>query len=108
MNLFSSLTTIFFIIFIGILCYKKDVFSKAHIEGFEFLLIKIIMPAYLFATTYKHDLSTLLNVRYISSYLISFGFLAIIVASIFMKRIATKEIYIRILASGYVNAAIYT
>ena len=46
--------------------------------------------------------------QYILSYLVTFGFLAIIVASVFAKRIPMEAVYIRILASGYVNAAIYT
>ena len=107
MNLFSSLMTIFFIIFLGIACCKKKIFNKAQIEGLELFLFKIIMPAYLFATTYKHDLSSLINLQYISSYLVTFSILAIIVTSVFIQKVSMSVVCVRILAAGYVNAGIY-
>lgn len=108
MNLYLSSITIFLVIFLGIACYKKEIFTKAHIEGFELLLFKIVMPSYLFVVVYKHDLSSLVNLQYIAAYLITFIILAIIITLLFIKRLPMMSIYIRILASGYVNAAIYT
>jgi malonate transporter len=108
MGLFAPLITIFIVIFLGIICKKKELFNKTQIDGLEFLLFKIIMPSYLFSVTYKNDLSSLLNGQYIASYLITFGILASIVMLFLIKRIATIAVYMRVLASGYVNAAIYT
>jgi len=108
MTLFSPLITIFVIILLGIFCYKKELFNKTQIDGFELLLFKIIMPSYLFATAYKNDLSALLNTEYIAAYLLTFGVLAIIVTVLFIKSLSTIAVCMRILAASYVNAAIYT
>ncbi len=56
MTLFFPLITIFFVILVCIVCYKKELFNKTQIDGFELLLFKIIMPSYLFAAAYKNDL----------------------------------------------------
>lgn len=88
MTLFSPLITIFFIILVGVFCYKKEIFNKAQIDGFELLLFKIIMPSYLFAAAYKNDLSALLNIEYIVAYLLTFGILALIVTVLFIKNLS--------------------
>jgi predicted permease len=108
MSLFGPLITIFIIILFGIFCYKKQVFNKTQIGGFELFLLKIIMPCYLFVATYKNDLSELFDIQYILAYLISFGILSIIVTLFFIKKLSKIAICMRILASGYVNVAIYT
>lgn len=108
MTLFSPLITIFFVILVGVFCYKKEIFNKTQIDGFELLLFKIIMPSYLFAASYKNDLSTLLNTEYIAAYLLTFGILALIVTVLFIKNLSTIAVCMRILAASYVNAAIYT
>lgn len=87
MTLFPSLITIFFVILVGVFCYKKEIFNKTQIDGFELLLFKIIMPSYLFAASYKNDLSTLLNTEYIAAYLLTFGILALIVTVLFIKEL---------------------
>jgi predicted permease len=108
MTLFSPLITIFIVILLGVVCYKKEIFNKTQIDGFEVLLLKIIMPSYLFSTSYKSDLSVLLKTDYIVAYLITFGILAIVVTVIFIKSISAIAVCTRILAASYVNAAIYT
>jgi predicted permease len=108
MTLFSPLITIFFVILVGVFCYKKEIFNKTQIEGFEILLSKIIMPSYLFISSYKNDLSSLLNRDYIVAYLLTFGVLAFIVTALFLKNLSPIAVCIRILAASYVNAAIYT
>lgn len=108
MTLFSPLITIFIVIALGIFCYKKEIFNKTQIVGFELLLFKIIMPSYLFVASYKNDLSALLNTHYIAAYLITFGILAIIVTALCMKSVSAIAVCTRILAASYVNAAIYT
>ncbi len=108
MTLFPSLITIFIVILLGVFCYKKEIFSKTQIDGFELLLFKIIMPSYLFSAAYTNDLSALLNIQYIAAYLLTFGILAIIVTALFIKSLSNIAICIRILAASYVNAAIYT
>lgn len=108
MTLLSPLITIFFVIIVGIFCYKKQIFNKTQIDGFELLLFKIIMPSYLFAAAYKNDLSALLNTQYIAAYLLTFGILALIVTVLFIKKLSTIAVCMRILAASYVNAAIYT
>lgn len=107
MTLFSPLITIFFVILVGVFCYKKEIFNKTQIEGFELLLSKIIMPSYLFISSYKNDLSSLLNTNYIIAYLLTFGVLALIVTALFIKNLSPIAVCIRILAASYVNAAIY-
>ena len=107
MSLSSPLMTIFLLIFVGILCCKKKIFNKSHLDGFEILLFRIIMPSYLFSATYKHDLSSLFNIPYIAAYLITFAILAMI-ATLFCIRTMRREVVcIRILASGYINTAMY-
>ncbi len=108
MTLFSPLVTIFFVIIVGIFCYKKELFNKIQIDGFELLLFKIIMPSYLFAASYKNDLSALLNMEYIAAYLLTFGILALIVTVLFFKNLSTIAVCMRILAASYVNSGIYT
>lgn len=108
MTLFFPLITIFFVILVGVFCYKKEIFNKTQIDGFELLLFKIIMPSYLFAAAYKNDLSTLLNTEYILAYLLTFGILALIVTALFIKNLSPVAVCMRILAGSYVNAAIYT
>ncbi len=108
MTLLLSLTTILIIISFGIICYKKELFNTNQIAGLELLLFKIIMPAYLFLTSYENNLHELINIKYITSYLSTFAIVTIIVMVIFIKRLSSIDICIRILASSYVNAAIYT
>jgi len=108
MTLFSPLITIFFIILLGIFSYKKEIFNKTQIGGFELLLFKIIMPSYLFSAAYENNLSELLNTQYIAAYLSTFGILAVIVTVLFIKSLSTIAVCMRILAASYVNAAIYT
>lgn len=108
MTLFSPLMTIFFVILLGIFCYKRELFNKMQIDGFELLLFKIIMPSYLFTAAYKNDLSVLLNTKYIVAYLLTFGILTIIVTVTFIKSLSTIAVCIMVLAASYVNAAIYT
>jgi malonate transporter len=108
MTLFSPLITIFFVILVGVFCYKKEIFNKTQIDGFELLLFKIVMPSYLFSASYKNDLSALLNTEYIAAYLLTFGILAIIVTVLFIKSLSPISVCMRILAASYVNAAIYT
>jgi malonate transporter len=108
MLLFSPLITILIVILLGMFCYKKEIFNKMQIDGFEILLFKVTMPCFLFAATYKNDLSTLLKMEYIAAYLLTFGVLALIVTVLFIKNLSTVAICMRILAASYVNAAIYT
>ncbi len=93
---------------LGIFCNKRQIFNKPQIEGIELLLFKIVMPAYLFTSTYKNDLSLLLDTEYIIAYLLTFGILVAIFRLFLVKNISTIAICIRILAASYVNAAIYT
>lgn len=107
MTLFSSLITIFLVIFLGIFFHKKEIFSKAQIEGLEQLLFNLVVPSYLFTTAYQNDLSTLLNMQYIVSYLMSFGLISLIVVLVVGWKLSPVSVYMRILASGYVNAGTY-
>ena len=107
MNFIQSLFIIFAIISIGIACQRKGLFNHSQVEGFEIFLFKIAMPCYLFSSTLNHDLEALIYSEYIFSYLLSFLAIAILVFSIFRKDNASF-ISLKILASGYVNSAIYT
>jgi len=46
-----------FVIVSGLFCYKKEIFNKTQIDGFELLLLKIILPSYLSTAAYKSNLS---------------------------------------------------
>lgn len=105
--MFLPLVTILIMLCLGIVSYRKGIFSESQVEGFELLLFKIVVPAYLFAASYKHDLSSLLNFKYITAYLLTFVILAITVMLVYIRQSSMTAIYIRILASGYINAAIY-
>lgn len=103
-----ELLVIFAIISVGIICHKRNVLNAIQIEGFEVVLFKIVMPCYLFTSTLNHDFTTLLNTSYILSYLASFLAVAMIALFCFRSNNTTSTVCIRMLASGYVNAAIYT
>lgn len=108
MYLLQALFIIFFIVFIGIYCGKKSIFNAAQIEGLELLLFKIVLPCYLFSMIQQHDLESLINTSYIYAYLLSFLIISVLTILYYYKKQAPAEICIKILASGYVNAAIYT
>lgn len=103
----SNLFIILSIVFLGILCRKKAVFKDTHIEGFELFLLKIAIPCYLFAATLRYNLSSLLYIPYIYSYLLSFLTIGLIVISWYWRCYPVPNIAMIILASGYVNTAIY-
>ena len=107
MNFIQSLLIIFIIIFVGITCAKKKLLNHSQIEGFEIFLFKIAMPCYLFSSTLNHNLRVLIHSQYIFSYLLSFLAIAITVFSVYRKDNASS-ISLKVLASGYVNSAIYT
>lgn len=108
MTLIQSLLSILLIIFIGIICQRKKIFDTKQIEGFEIFLFKIAMPAYLFTSTLHHDFAALINVPYICSYLLSFIIIMMMVYLYFYKTDTSSTLCIKVLASGYVNAAIFT
>lgn len=106
MGLSSSLV-IFAIVGLGIVCARLKVLNAVQTEGLETFLLKIAMPCYLFIVTLNHDFKTLLNTPFIFSYLLSFFVIAIIVAACDYKKETSSIIYLKILASGYVNSAKY-
>ena len=106
MNLIQSLCTRFFVIALGILCRKKKMLDHHQIEGFEIILFKVLTPCYLFNSIIEHDLKTLLHLPFTFSYLLSFTIIAIITTAAFYNDNLSSK-YIKILASGYVNSAIY-
>ena len=108
MTLIQALSVIFLIIGLGIFCKKRNILTHVHSEGFEIFLFKIAMPSYLFISTLQHDLSALMNLRYMVGYLATFFFVAMIVVLIFYKVSSGPVLCIKILASSYVNAAIYS
>lgn len=108
MTLIQSLLTIFLIIFLGLICQKRKMLNHGQIEGFEIFLFKVAMPAYLFSSTLKEDLTLLMDLQYTMSYLLTFALLAGLVMIIFYQTDKSSQLCLKILASGYVNAAIYT
>lgn len=108
MTLIQSLLVIFAIIFLGIICQRRKVINQVQIEGFEIFLFKIAMPCFLFTSTLQHDLAALLNTKYIVAYLLTFLGVAGVVSLIAYRVSTASELCIKILASGYINAAIYT
>ncbi|MFN7038773.1 MAG: AEC family transporter [Alphaproteobacteria bacterium] len=108
MDLINSLAVIFAIIFIGIICAKRSIFNTTQIEAFEIFLFKIALPCYLFNSTFSYNLSTLINVKYIASYFLSFCIIAIITVFLSYKKEQVSTICIKILSSAYINAAIYS
>lgn len=108
MHLIHSLTIIYSIIFIGVISGRTNLFNKTQIEGFELFLFKIAIPCYLFNAVLTNDFSSLLNVEYVYAYLLSFVIIAILTTAYFLRFDSFSELCIKILAAGYVNAAIYT
>lgn len=107
MTLFQSLVVILSIIGFGVFCQKSKILNENQIEGFEVFLFKIAIPCYLFASTINNDLTVLLDVEYILSYISAFLGMVILMSLFFYKKQTTKELCIHILSSAYVNAAIY-
>jgi malonate transporter len=98
---------IFVIIFVGIICQKRRMLNSEQIEGFEIFLFKIAMPCFLFTSTLQHDLAALLDTKYIIGYLLTFLIIAGIVSLCMYRANTASALCIKILASGYVNTAIY-
>ncbi|KIE06149.1 hypothetical protein NF27_BK00700 [Candidatus Jidaibacter acanthamoeba] len=107
MILVQNLVIIFVIIALGVICEKRKVFNHSQIEGFELFLFKVGIPCYLFTAVLKYDLSVFLYPDYIYSYLLSFLAMALVAACYFHNN-SVSQITMKILASGYVNAAIYS
>lgn len=107
MTLFQSLFVILSIIGFGVFCQKSKILNENQIEGFEIFLFKIAIPCYLFASTINNDLTVLLDVEYILSYISAFLGMVILMSLFFYKNQTVKELCIHILSSAYVNAAIY-
>lgn len=107
MTLVQSLIVILAIILFGVFCQKRKLLNQNQIEGFEVFLFKIAIPCYLFAATLHHDLTELLDVKYMLSYLLAFIGMAVCVSIFFYKKKTQAEICIHIMSSSYVNAAIY-
>lgn len=107
MTLLQTLITILAIIGVGVFCQRRKVFNHAQTEGFEQFLFKIGIPCYLFNATLNYTFTELVDTRYICSYLLSFLVVAFVVSCYFYRRLTAAQICIKILASGYVNAAIY-
>jgi malonate transporter len=107
MSLTEALLVIFTTIGLGVFCQRRNVFTATQIEGFEVFLFKIIIPCYLFSATVNYDIATLLDTKYISSYLISFSIIALIIIIFYHKQDSLSKTCVRILASSYVNSAIY-
>jgi len=107
MTLIQSLLVIFVIILVGVICQRRRVLNHIQIEGFEIFLFKIAMPCFLFTATLQHDLAALLHTQYIISYLLTF-LVVMGVVFLFFYRVNTASVLcVKILASGYVNTAIY-
>jgi malonate transporter len=102
----QDIIVIFGVILIGFISKKKKLFSDEQINGFEMFLFKIAMPCFLFYHTASCSIDTILNAKYIYAYLISFSIVALFTAILIINN-NTSEIYIKILASSYVNSAIY-
>lgn len=98
---------IFSLIFTGIFCEKRKVFTLHQIEGFEVFLFKIALPSYFFMSTLKYDLSILINLPYIFSYLLSFFAIMVLVFFYFYKTDTLSKICMNIMAAGYTNVGIY-
>jgi malonate transporter len=78
-----------------------------HIEGFELFLFKIAIPCYLFGKIANSNFFEVINLAYLFSYIVVFLIISIISYLYFFKEQNIANICIKILASGYVNAAIY-
>ena len=107
MTLIESLLVIFAIIALGFFCERRRIFNPTQVEGFEVFLLKIAMPCYLFTAALHYDFSTLFHLQYVYSYCLAFLTVATI-ATLFFRHYTASTICMRILASGYVNVAIYT
>lgn len=107
LSAFTSLFSILSIIFLGIVTRKKKVFNATHVEGLEILLFKIVLPAYLFTATYKHDLKNLYNMIYINCYILTFLLISVFITLVYYKKKSLENIPIRILSASYVNTSMY-
>lgn len=108
MNLTQSLIVILTITAIGFLCGKKKLFNDTQVEGFEIFLFKVGIPAYLFSSILTHNFYNLVSTQYVYCYTLSFVSIAFVTGFYFRNRNSKSDICIKILASGYVNSAIYT
>lgn len=104
----QTLTVIFSLVFLGLFCQQRKIFSAQHIEAFEIFLFKIGLPSYLFTATLHYDLNSLVEPHFIFSYLATFGLIAFITIAYFWHNHSPSRLCLKILASGYVNSAIYT
>jgi predicted permease len=103
----DNLVVIFGIIFLGVVCKRRGMFTQGQIEGFEIFLFKITTPCLLFYSTLTTKTAEILNFGYIFSYLLSFALVALFAFVLLFKKNNPSEICIKILASSYVSSAIY-
>lgn len=108
MSLTQSLLSILMIVSVGIYCGRSKLFTETQIEAFELLLFKIAIPCYLFSSIINNKFVNLVNLQYVYSYLLSFLAIAVVTFLYFWKKDSASDICVKILASGYVNTAIYT
>lgn len=106
MGLVEALLVIFTIILTGIICEKRKLFTQTQVEAFEIFLFKIAIPCYLFSSTLRYDLSSLIEPEYIFAYFTSFISIACLV-TLFVRKENISNISLKILVSSYVNTAIY-
>lgn len=107
MTLFPALMEIVFILVLGIVCSRRNLFSQNHRDGFEILLFKVVMPSYLFSVTYQDPMDELFHIPFITAYLLSFILLSALIAVVFFKEATPIQLCIRIFSGAYVNTAIY-
>jgi malonate transporter len=108
MSLLQSLFSILAIISIGVFCGRSKLFTEAQTEGLELLLFKIAIPCFLFSSIINNKFSNLFNKQYVYCYLLTFFTIALITTIYFWRKTSPAELCIKMLASGYVNTAIYS
>lgn len=108
MSLIQTFIVIVTIILLGVIFHRKNILNSTQIDGFGIFLLKLAMPCYLFSTTLKYDLKSLLYADYIFSFLVSFLTIIFIVAMIYYRSATRLALCIKMLAAGYPNAVIYT
>ncbi len=107
MPIIQNFYSIIIIICIGFFFGRKKVISPEHSFIIERFLFLVAIPCLLFTTTSKTRIIDLINIKYISSYLISFLFISLSTYFFFRSKCSLPQVYIRILASGYVNTIFY-
>jgi len=104
----DPILVIFLIIFVGIIYAQSRSVTTDHVDGLDTFLFRIFMPCYFFMLMYNHNLSTLIDLKYMSSFLLTFLLTALCTLLLNFRKHSYDMNLMHVFSSTYVNSAVFT